>query len=909
MSEQGDDDVNTAPASAPASASAGPTASGRARRSPEMVPAEYTPAVTARYRDEVQGLLHSLFGDFLQAQEPRLHDVLRSARALDAHEGALLIKALQSIGIRFQLTAIADEIAATRKVRLAEASGGPDAVIGSFHRALGHAAARGVSDGDLSEALASFRITPTITAHPTEAKRVTVLEIHRRIYRTLVGLESDRWTPRERESRVDELRNAIALLWMTGELRLERSTLDEEVSWGLHFFNETLIDGTRYVGHKLSDALRRHFPEVSAEAPAFLKFSSWIGGDRDGDPDVTTSETRRVLRRHRDNAIRRYVTELDRLARTLSISEHVNPPGERFRQRLEACLAATGDPEAVARRNPHEPFRQFCVAVSMRLHANLAEADTGAAPYRGPDEFVDDLLALEQALREIGAGGIAASDIEPLRHLVLCFGFRTAALDVRQSADVVNRTVEALGGRPERFVEDLADGVTIDEGSVGLDDEAAETVALFRLLGESQPDPEAIGVFVLSMTSSLDDVLAAAWLAAAVGATPDFPPIVPLFETVEALREAPGILDELLADARTRTAVTDSDGVVEVMLGYSDIGKDGGHLASVWELSRAQRAILAICERREVLVRFLHGRGGSISRGGAPTGRAIAAQPAGTVGGRLRVIDQGEIVSAKYSNRGTARTYLELLGASVLNHTLAGAATETARTARQANEVMEALSSDSRATYRELVETPGFLDYFLSASPVEELSLLRPGFSPSRRPGAAKPDDLRAIPWVFAWNQNRHLLTGWYGLGSALDARISAGGLEELKTMFSELKVFRLVIDDVEKVLHQTDMQIAARYAGLFDDEVRRQQVFDRISAEHDLTVRHVLSITGEKDVAERFPGFRRRIGDARPLIDRCNAWQVSLLRHHRADPSRETTRVPLLLSMHCIATGLGWTG
>ena len=880
-----------------------------ARAKQAMVAAEYSPAITARYRDEVQGLLHSLFDDFLRKQEPRLSDVLQSARALDAHEGSLLVKALQSVGIRFQLSAIAEEIADTRKIRLTEVSGGPDAVIGSFHRTLGHAAARGTSAVEVQRALANFQISPTITAHPTEAKRVTILEIHRRIYRKLVELETNRWTPRERDKLIGELRNSIAMLWMTGELRLERPSLDEEVSWGLHFFNETLIEGSGDVGEKLTDALRRHFPEVDIETPAFLKFNSWIGGDRDGNPNVTANVTRRTLRRHRDNAVSRYITELERLSRSLSISEHVNPPSDRFRQHLKACLDATGDGEAVTRRNPHEPFRQFCVACTIRLRANLGNSDHKAVPYRAPKDLVADLRALETGLGEIGAGSIAASDVASLRYLVMSFGFRTAGLDVRQNTDVINRTVKALGGERATLGDDLANGFKVDGENADLDEEAIETVALFRLLGEVHPDPEAIGAFVLSMTSSVDDVLAVAWLATAVDATANFPPIVPLFETIDDLRNAPEILDSLLANPQARAALTDDAGVVEVMLGYSDSNKDGGYLTSVWELSKAQRAILSTCKRHDVAVRFFHGRGGSVSRGGAPTGRAIAAQPAGTVQGRLRVTEQGEVVSTKYSNRGTARTHLELLGASVLNHTLTKPSVETEPDRKQSDEVMETLSSDSRAAYRDLIETEGFLDYFHAASPVEELSLLRIGSRPPKRFGAAGLDDLRAIPWVFAWSQNRHLLTGWYGLGSALEAKIAQGGLEDLQDMFAKLKVFRLVIDEVEKTLYQTDMEIAARYSLLVEDKATRQRIFDKVSAEFDLTKKHLLSVTGEADLAERFPSFRRRIGEAKPLIDRCNAWQANLLRRYRTEPSQEATRVPLLLSMHCIATGLGWTG
>lgn len=873
------------------------------------VAAGYSPEMTARYRDEVQGLLHSLFDDFLRGQEPRLHDVLKSARGLDAHEGSLLVKALQSVGIRFQLTAIAEEIADTRKIRLAEAAGGPDAVIGSFSRTLGHAARRGVDAAEVRRALAGFQITPTITAHPTEAKRVTILENHRRIYRRLVDLETNRWTPREREKLIDELRNSIVLLWMTGELRLERPSLDEEVSWGLHFFNETLIEGTGEVGDKLTDALRRHFPDLETETPAFLSFASWIGGDRDGNPNVTANVTRRTLRRHRDNALHRYIAELDRLAGILSISEHVNPPGDSFRKHLKACLDASGAADAVIRRNPHEPFRQFCVASAIRLRANLGTADQKAVPYRGPDAFMADLKALETGLREIGAGTIADSRIAALHYSVMCFGFRTAALDIRQNTDVVNRTVAALGGVPERLAGDLAEGFEVAVDAADLDAEASETVDLFRLLGEARSDPRAIGAFILSMASSVEDILAVAWLAAAVGAGPAFPPIVPLFETIDDLRNAPATLDALLTDPRARAALSDRDGVVEVMLGYSDSNKDGGYLTSVWELSRAQRAILATCERHDVPVRFFHGRGGSVSRGGAPTGRAIAAQPAGTVRGRLRVTEQGEVVSAKYSNRGTARTQLELLGASVLGHTLARPDEKHAGRSRECEAILEHLSATSQSAYRALLETPGFLTYFQHASPVEELAFLKMGSRPAKRFGAGGLDDLRAIPWVFAWSQNRHLLTGWYGLGSALEDAIETNGIDALRAMFASDRMFKLVLDEVEKTLYQADMGIALRYAGLVGDEAIRHAVFDRITTEFERTKTHLLDVTGQTGLADRFPSFRRRIGEARPLIDRCNAWQVDLLKRHRTDPAQHSLRVQLLLSMHCIATGLGWTG
>ena len=859
------------------------------------------------YRDDVEGLLFSLLEDVIRSHEPRLPAMLKGD-APDDH--ALLIKALQATGIRFQLSSIAEEIAETKKLRIAESSGGPDAVIGSFHRALGRAAAQGVSDEAVEQALGTFQVSPTITAHPTEAKRVTILETHRRIYRKLVDLESTRWTLRERDRHVAELRNSIELLWMTGELRLDRPSLDDEVSWGLHFFNETLFEGAVEAGAQLRDALHRHFPDVKTDPPAFLRFGSWIGGDRDGNPNVTASVTRRTIRRHRDNALRRYVSELDRLSRILSLSDRVNPPGEVFRRKLAASLAASGEGESIVRRNPHEPFRQHCAAMAARLRGKLGNAQ--AEPYRNPGEMIADLRVLEAGLVEIGAPRIAIAEVAPLRYQVASFGFRTASLDVRQNTSVINRSVAvlmALTGENRDLRFDLVNGIAVNPDDADLDEETAETVALFRLLGERRSDRDAIGAFVLSMTSSADDVMAVYWLATAFDARETFPPIVPLFETIDDLRNAPAILDDLLTIREARGALTDREGVIEVMLGYSDSNKDGGYLTSVWELAKAQRAILATCTKHGVSVRFFHGRGGSVSRGGAPTGRAIAAQPSGTVLGRLRVTEQGEVVSTKYSNRGTARTQLELLGASVLSHTLANNAVRDRGRLEHAMPVMEALSETSQSAYRDLLETPGFLMYFQSASPVEELALLKIGSRPAKRFGAAGLDDLRAIPWVFAWSQNRHMLTGWYGLGTALEAAIDTHGLAPMRDLFAQLKLFRLALDEVEKTLFQADMEIAARYAALVEDDTTRHRVFSKITDEYVRTKRHLLAITGEEALATRFPAFHRRIGEARPQIDRCNGWQIGLLRSHREAPTQEAMRVPLLLSMHCIATGLGWTG
>ncbi len=862
-------------------------------------------------------VLTGLLAEVIRAHEPRLARLFPDPDSIPTDDPELLIKALQAIGMRIQMERIAEENSQMRRRRAAEISGGPDNVIGSFSHALSGAAAMDIDGSAVAGALAEFHVSPTLTAHPTEAKRVTVLECLRRIYLTLVELEASRWTPRERNHLIRKIRNEIEILWMTGELRIDRPSLKDEVAWGLHFFNETLFDASDASYQRLAEALVRHYPEARVKPPAFFRFASWIGGDRDGNPNVTAAVTRWTLQAHRRNAITRYRERVARLVRTLSVSDRVHAAPESFRRRVVAALAASGEGEAIAGRNPRELFRQVFNAIDLRLQANLGLAEVQAVPYRGPEELVGDLEAINGALNEMGAGAVARDAIGPLIREVETFGLRTASLDIRQNSSVINRTVQELMGAgadwAERLRADLFGDKRIDPDIGALSEETRETVELFQLIGERRDDNKAVGSFILSMTTSAEDLLAVYWLARQFcGENP--PAITPLFETIDDLRNAGAILDELLAGPVVREAVARRGDRLEVMLGYSDSNKDGGFLTSVWELAKAQKEIIATCARYGVAVRYFHGRGGSVSRGGAPTGRAIAAQPAETVNAQMRVTEQGEVVSGKYSNWGTASYQLELLSASVLAHTLKSPHEDRVGDSERFVKVMDRLSGASQAAYRGLLLSDGFLDYFQAASPVEELALLKIGSRPARRFGAAGIEDLRAIPWVFAWSQNRHLLTGWYGLGTALDRFLldhGEGGAAELRQMFAHSRVFRLVLDEVEKTLFQTDLEIAALYAELVPDAALRARVFARIRTEYALTCKRLKQITGEDALAERFPAFRRRISDGRPLIDRCNRWQVGLLARYRAGENGERVRVrvPLLLSMNCVASGLGWTG
>jgi phosphoenolpyruvate carboxylase len=387
---------------------------------------------------------------------------------------------------------------------------------------------------------------------------------------------------------------------------------------------------------------------------------------------------------------------------------------------------------------------------------------------------------------------------------------------------------------------------------------------------------------------------------------------VPLFETIEDLRAGPDIMRTLLQKSMVRSSIAANGGAQEIMLGYSDSNKDGGFFCASFELFEAQRSLMQAGRDSGITLRFFHGRGGSVSRGGAPTGRAIAAQPQGSIGGLMRVTEQGEVVSLKFANRGTAQNNLEVLTASVLLHTLKSSKDQDFKLVSEHQKAVEDIAQKSFRAYRKLAEDPGLLNYFQMASPVEELALLKIGSRPSRRFGAKGLSDLRAIPWVFAWSQNRHLLTGWYGLGYALDDFLSARGAEGLKLlrgMFLKSPGFRLAVDEVEKSLFLADMNVAEKYAALVSNRNDAERLFALIKHEHTRTSKVMLELSGSKVLCERFQGFRRRFDRVRPMVDQANRWQVQLLRQTREQKGSEALNMPLLATMNCVASGLGWTG
>ncbi len=860
------------------------------------------------YAEGLRSELRVLWRNILLKRAPHVVAWAEACPLASIPSGPAATPYLQALSIWFQLLRIIDENAAVRTRRLTETKDGVDAVEGGFAEALSDLS---LSPKQTRELTRELLAGPTLTAHPTEAKRVTVLEIHRRIYRNLVSLETQRWTPTERSELLGALESEIDLLWLTGELRLSRPSLHDEIEWGLQLFRDAIFGAVPQVMDRFDQACL-HVLRQTLNVTPNIRFHSWIGGDRDGNPNVTTEMTSLALKRGRETAIDLYLQAIEQAASRLSINALILPLPEPHATRLKTIIARA----PMSERNPNEPFRRALSAIAHRL----AEDHYGHI-----SQFVRDLDALDSALCAINAELLARQHVRPLRRAASVFGFRTATLDIRQNSTVTTSVLAELWalsgpvpdfGSPEwsrRLRTELADQNLKCPAKDQLSDQAKELLALLALMHSvcNGPDPKAMGPFILSMTRSADDILGVYLLAryAGFGAETLDISVVPLFETIADLRNAPAILQEVLKVPLARRSLKTGGNLIEIMLGYSDSGKDGGYFCSTWELDRAQRRIVSALASQGFSAAFFHGRGGSVSRGGAPTGRAIAAQPGGTISGQLRLTEQGEVVSAKYANRGTAAAHLELLLSSTLRHT---ADQNETRARPEFDDALDALSELSQTTYVSLLEMPGFLTYFQDASPVEELARLKIGSRPARRFGAASLDDLRAIPWVFAWSQNRHLIAGWYGFGAAMSSfrRFrGARGDEVLQDLFRQSRLFRLAVDEMEKSLYQTDMAVASQYAELVRDPETRQRIFGAITAEYASACDAVKFLTGGRAIGDRFPRLCERFERKRAELGRIHTLQVDLLRQSRDKTRTGAAAVPLLQSMNAISAGLGWTG
>lgn len=892
-------------------------------------------SVAATYAAGLLDLLSTQLNKVIALRMPGILPYVRGDVELTEATKAEAETVLQAWGIWFQLLNIAEENTGMRRRRQTENMFGLDKVPGTFAHVFAEAKSSGVTAKDIQQLLDKAGVRPTITAHPTEAKRVTVLEIHRRIYVLLYQLESSRWTQRERNRFIDELRNEIDLLWLTGELRMVKPTVANEVAWGLHFFQQALFERIPETLDRLDWSLQQHYPDDEFHIPPFFQFGSWIGGDRDGNPFVTNEVTEQSLQKSRGMILKHYQQKLVEVLSRCSISAHAVKLSKTFKKELKRLLKQSGEKAEIDKRNPGEVFRQYLACMIYQLQKTIEAKDDSESSYKTADEFIRDLKVIEQAMIDAECEHQAISLVRPLRREAEAYRFCTVRLDLRENTTVTTETLQDIWR--ELNSEDETPATDSNDWNKWLNDElarpletlpeftklgerAASTFGLFKLVAKirTELDIEAIGHFILSMTQSVEDILGIYLLAKYSGNFADeagtescLLPIVPLFETIDDLRAGPAIMKEVLKTPVIRRSVKSQDAVQEVMIGYSDSNKDGGFFTANWELSKAQAELTKTAEQSGISICFFHGRGGSVSRGGAPTGRAIAAQPAGSIDGRMRITEQGEVVSSKYANQGTAQYQMELLAASVFEHSLKSLDETELSPNPEFDQAMEALSNIAYTKYREFAETEGLMEYYNAASPVEELAMMKIGSRPAKRFGANSLDDLRAIPWVFAWTQNRHHVPAWYGIGTAIEGFIKVRGEEGeslLKQMFAESRLFRLIMDEAEKSLAFVDLEVARSYADQVDNKEIRDNVFNMVEKEYQLSLAMVLKITDNDDLTERFPKFSRKLKRRGQILNQVGKEQVELVQRFRKTGNQEDL-IPLLLSINCVSAGLGWTG
>ncbi|MGJ5008875.1 phosphoenolpyruvate carboxylase [Bradyrhizobium oligotrophicum] len=926
--------------------------------SPQAIPEEIRPnraaeaqamEEDARLRDDIR-LLGRILGDTVRDQEGadvfdlvelirqtsvRFHrDEDRQARReleqiLDGMSTAETVRIVRAFSYFSHLANIAEDQNNIRRMRAkSDANGGN----GMLAATLAHAKSAGFEAAELRRFFSTALVSPVLTAHPTEVRRKSTMDREMEIAMLLDRRERMQLTPDERAANDEALRRAVLTLWQTNLLRRTKLTVLDEVTNGLSFYDYTFLREVPRLLCTLEDRLNDG-AEVAGDLASFLRMGSWIGGDRDGNPFVTAEVMRGTLKLQSSLALHYYLEELHLLGSELSIAAHLADVSEELR-----ALAERSPDTSPHRRG--EPYRLAVSGIYARLAATAKKLGiqisrlpvAAVAPYDSVKELQDDLDVLHRSLIANNAEVIARGRLRMLRRAVDCFGFHLARLDIRQNSAVHERTVAELidtampGMSYMALSEDARVGLLVSElrnarplvsQFVKYSDETVGELALFRAAAEAHATfgADVIPQCIISMCKGMSDMLEVALLLKEVGLIDPSGRcavnIVPLFETIEDLQASSGIMDRMLALHDYRRLVDSRGAVQEVMLGYSDSNKDGGFVTSGWELYKAEIGLVDIFERHGIRLRLFHGRGGSVGRGGGPSYDAIIAQPGGAVNGQIRITEQGEIISSKYSNAEVGRNNLEILAAATLEASLLHPRQPAPK--REYLTAMDRLSELAFKAYRSLVyETDGFVDYFWASTVINEIATLNIGSRPASRKKTRAIEDLRAIPWVFSWAQCRLMLPGWYGFGSAVETWIAENpeqGMPFLRELYREWPFFRMLLSNMDMVLAKSSIAIASRYAELVPDEALREKIFGRIRREWNLVIETLLDITGQERLLQGNPLLERSVRNRFPYLDPLNHVQVELLKAHRAQNPDEQVLRGIQLTINGISAGLRNTG
>ena len=854
---------------------------------------------------------------------------------IDIHKAIPVIRAFSHFAL---LANVAEDIHRERRRGIHVGAGEPpqDSSLAATYAKLDVAE---LNSATVADALRGALVAPVITAHPTETRRRSVFVTQHRITE-LMRLHAEGHTETDDGRSIEvELRRQILTLWQTALIRLSRLQISDEIAVGLRYYSSAFFKVIPKVNAEVRDALRDRWPDADLLSQPILQPGSWIGGDRDGNPNVTADVVRLASGSAAYTALSHYLVELDRLEQELSMSSRLLAVTPELAELAEDCQDKARD---------DEPYRRALRVIRARLSATAAEIldqqpqhllDLGLPAYTAPGELRADLDTIGSSLRAHGSALLADDRLALLREAVGVFGFHLCGLDMRQNSDVHEEVVGELlawaGVHPDyrslpedervelltrelstrrRLVGDRAQLSELARGELGVVAAAAHAVETYG--------PAAVPNYIISMCQSVSDVLEAAILLKEVGlldasGTEPYCPvgISPLFETIDDLHNGATILDGMLELPLYRALVAARGESQEVMLGYSDSNKDGGYLAANWAVYRAELALVEVARKTGIRLRLFHGRGGTVGRGGGPSYDAILAQPPRAVNGSLRLTEQGEVIAAKYAEPQLARSNLESLLAATLESTLLDVE-GLGDTAEPAYAVLDEVATLAQRAYAELVhETPGFVEYFKASTPVSEIGALNIGSRPTSRKPTESIADLRAIPWVLAWSQSRVMLPGWYGTGSAIQQWIAAGPeseserVEILHDLYQRWPFFRRVLSNMAQRLAKSDLGLAARYAELVPDELLRRRVFDKIVDEHQRTIAMHKLITGRDNLLADNPALERSVFNRFPYLEPLNHLQVELLRRYRSGDDDELVRGGILLTMNGLASALRNSG
>ncbi|WP_098749085.1 phosphoenolpyruvate carboxylase [Paenibacillus sp. EZ-K15] len=862
-------------------------------------------------------------------------------RIISTLEPDIRHQVIRAFAIYFQLVNIAEQNHRIRRKRDYERSAGESVQPGSIESAVQDLKERNITFEEVQEILESLSLELVMTAHPTEAMRRAILDIHKRIADDVMQLDNPTLTFREREQLREKLLNEVITLWQTDELRDRKPTVLDEVRNGMYYFHETLFHILPEVYQELERCLSKYYPGHHWHVPTYLRFGSWIGGDRDGNPSVTADVTWRTLEMQRKLAIREYQRILREFMKYLSFSSSIVSVSDELLQSIEKDREHVTLKKMEIWHNEKEPYRVKLVYMLAKMSHILDENMTGGERYQSPEEFIEDLNIIDRSLRFHFADYVADTYIQKLIRQAELFGFHTATLDIRQhSQEHENAMAEILrkmnvtqnyaqlseDEKIELLNNLLNDPRPLTTPYQEYSDSTEECLEVYRTVFRAQQEfgVKCISSYLISMSEGASDILEVMVFAKEVGlfrkdndgsviATLQ---AAPLFETIEDLHAAPDIMRKLFSLPIYREAVSAMNELQEIMLGYSDSNKDGGAITANWELQVALKDITAAANEYGIKVKYFHGRGGSLGRGGMPLNRSILAQPASTIAGGIKITEQGEVISSRYSLKGIAYRSLDQATSALITASLNARYPEKESTEKEWEEISSRISAASQKKYQDLIfRDPDFLSFFKESTPLPEVGELNIGSRPSKRKNSDRFEDLRAIPWVFAWTQSRYLLPAWYAAGTGLQSFYQ--GKEEnmkvLQKMYTSYPFFTSLIDTLQMALAKADLIIAKEYSLMTKDDQARERIFGLIQEEFNLTKELVLKITGQQDILDNQPVLQESIRLRNPYVDPLSYLQVQLLNELRELREQEQDDPDLLrevlLTINGIAAGLRNTG